>query len=430
MNRKEVKDMKDFEIRTVPISSIIVPAMQIRKQIYPDQVEIFVNHLKEHRELEPVTVFPYQATQEGEGNPENFFMVDGLHRLTGHKAVGREEIKVKIDSSKTLDPEFLSSDEGKNFLALEMARHNCGESLPPTRQEIKDLVRGIIERSVKPHIVEEIMEATRLPKSTLYELAGDLLKRRKDDTHKRILELHSKGNTISNIAKEVCRHENTVSRHIHQARISQNHDQSVTEVEESSKSHGECDPSAKTPEDKLAAQKNDMASTEKGEFYTLKNKRDGSKVLTLHLLKQVGVMNKAEAQRIGQIIGEVLNDETQNKRTDEETTPAPVAGRTTDASCDVSNEKPAGNNLRLNDAIDASFAAGEGGTIAEIAGRLVHRGIKKSHNFLRTYMDRNVAKGKWSKRQATSYVKKKDKAQEKNEGKIRRTQKGRDVNKK
>jgi hypothetical protein len=431
MKRKEVQDMKDFELRAVPITSIIMPAKQIRKQLNMDQVEIFANLLREDRDVEPIIVLRYRETQNGESNPQQFFPIDGFHRIAAHQTEGRKEIRVKIDTSKTVDREFLATNVGKNFIELSMARHNCGQSLPLTRQEMKELVRGIIARSDNLHIVGEVMEATKLPKSTLYELAGDLLKRRKYVTNKRILELHEKGNTISDIAKEVCRHENTVSRHIQQARNSQNRYQSVPEIEESRQSGGECDPSAETLEDRRA-RKNDMASMEKGDFYSLQKKRDGSRVLTVHLPKQVGMLNMAEAQRIGQIIGEVLNDETQNKRIHEETTkyPAPVAGRTTDVWCDVSNEKPTGNKLRLNDAIDAFFAIGEGGTIAEIAGRFVYVGIKKSHNFLRTYMDRKVAKGEWSKRRATFYIKKKDKAQEKTEGKIRGTQKGRDVNKK
>jgi len=184
--------MKVLGIEEIQVSKII-EVQGLLPRVETHTVEEKVEEYKEAMELgsefPPITVWQ-------KGN-EEYWLIDGIHRLTASKRLGRTTIKAEI-------VEFKDMLEAK-VLAITKNRHG----LPLTKQEKKIMAQNLYMEGVE---IPELMKIFGVSERTIYYWTSGLKRKTRDDKVKeKALEMRRQGYTQEQVARELGVGQSTIS---------------------------------------------------------------------------------------------------------------------------------------------------------------------------------------------------------------------------
>jgi ParB-like chromosome segregation protein Spo0J len=175
--------MKVLGIREIPVSKIeVIQGLLPRVETHTveDKVEEYREAMEIGSEFPPITVW-----QKG----DEFWLIDGMHRLMASKRLGRETIKAEIVELK----DMLEAE----ILAITKNRHG----LPLTKEEKRLLCQNLYSKNVK---IQELQKIFGVSERTIYNWVQGLKRREKPkDIKEKALEMRRQGYTQEEVAREL-----------------------------------------------------------------------------------------------------------------------------------------------------------------------------------------------------------------------------------
>jgi|GEM_PF-6552429 len=183
--------MKVLGVREIPISKIdIIQGLLPRVETHTveDKVEEYKEAMELGSEFPPITVW-----QKG----EEYWLIDGMHRLLATKRLGRETIKAEVVELKDML-------EAK-IMAITKNRHG----LPLLKEEKRILAQNLYMEGVE---ITELMKIFGVSERTIYYWTSGLKRKAKpDDIKEKALEMRRQGYTQEEVARELGIARNTIS---------------------------------------------------------------------------------------------------------------------------------------------------------------------------------------------------------------------------
>jgi ParB-like chromosome segregation protein Spo0J len=183
--------MKILGIKEVPVSKIeIIQGLLPRVETHTveDKVEEYREAMELGSEFPPITVW-----QKG----DEYWLIDGMHRLMASKKLGRTTIKAEVVELKDML-------EAK-VLAITKNRHG----LPLTKEEKRILCQNLYMEGVE---IPELQKIFGVSERTIYYWTNGLKRREKpEELKEKALEMRKQGYTQEEVARELGIARNTIS---------------------------------------------------------------------------------------------------------------------------------------------------------------------------------------------------------------------------
>jgi transposase/uncharacterized ParB-like nuclease family protein len=183
--------MKVLGIREIPVSKIeIIQGLLPRVETHTveDKVEEYREAMELGSEFPPITV--WQKDNE-------YWLIDGMHRLLASKRLGRETIKAEVVELKDML-------EAK-ILAITKNRHG----LPLTKEEKRLLCQNLYMEGLE---VSELQKIFGISERTIYYWTSGLKRREKpEELKEKALEMRRQGYTQEQVARELGVDRSTIS---------------------------------------------------------------------------------------------------------------------------------------------------------------------------------------------------------------------------
>jgi len=176
--------MKVLGIREIPVNKIeIIQGLLPRVETHTieDKIEEYKEAMELGSEFPPITLWQ-------KGN-EEYWLIDGMHRLMASKRLGKETIKAEIVELKDML-------EAK-VVAITKNRHG----LPLTKQEKRVLCQNLYMEGLE---IQELMKIFGISERTIYYWTSGLKRKTRDDEVKeKALEMRRQGYTQEQVAEEL-----------------------------------------------------------------------------------------------------------------------------------------------------------------------------------------------------------------------------------
>jgi ParB-like chromosome segregation protein Spo0J len=183
--------MKVLGTQEIPVSKIeVIQGLLPRVETHTveDKVEEYKEAMELGSEFPPITV--WQKDNE-------YWLIDGMHRLLATKRLGREAIKAEVVELKDML-------EAK-VLAITKNKHG----LPLTKEEKRLLCQSLYIDGVE---ISELMRIFGVSERTVYNWTSGLKRREKpEDIREKALEMRRQGYTQEQVARELGVDQKTIS---------------------------------------------------------------------------------------------------------------------------------------------------------------------------------------------------------------------------
>jgi transposase/uncharacterized ParB-like nuclease family protein len=174
----KVLGIKDVEVSKIEVIQGLLP--RVETHTVEDKVEEYKEAMELGSEFPPITVW-----QKG----NEYWLIDGMHRLLASKRLGRETIKAEVVELKDML-------EAK-IVAITKNRHG----LPLTKQEKKILCQNLYMEGVE---ISELMRIFGVSERTVYNWTSGLKRREKpEEVKEKALKMRRQGYTQEQVAKEL-----------------------------------------------------------------------------------------------------------------------------------------------------------------------------------------------------------------------------------
>jgi ParB-like nuclease domain. len=181
----KVLGIKDVEVSKIEVIQGLLP--RVETHTVEDKVEEYKEAMALGSEFPPITVW-----QKG----NEYWLIDGMHRLMATKRLGRETIKAEIVELKDML-------EAK-VLAITKNKHG----LPLTKEEKRLLCQSLYMDGVE---ISELIKIFNVSERTIYNWTSGLKRREKPEEMKeKAKELKEQGHSLREIARQLDVHPETV----------------------------------------------------------------------------------------------------------------------------------------------------------------------------------------------------------------------------
>ncbi len=177
----------ELEIKDITIPQGLLP--RVITGTVAEKVEEYAEMIEQGIEFDPISVWR-------KGN--EYWVIDGVHRLSAHKKAGKTTIKAKLVECKDeLD------------YRIKAIQANLKHGLALAKEERPLLAQILYKEGVSE---EEIRKVFGISERTLYRWLEQIKEQERQEKVKKVLELKEKGYTQEQIAKELGVDKSTVSR--------------------------------------------------------------------------------------------------------------------------------------------------------------------------------------------------------------------------
>jgi transposase/uncharacterized ParB-like nuclease family protein len=184
--------MKVLGVREIPIDRIeVIQGLLPRIYTYTieEKVEEYKEAMAEGQEFPPIVVWLK--------NDEEFWLIDGAHRLMASKRLGKKVIRAElVELGSELDARILSIEK------------NTSHGVPLHKEEKIELARLLYADRVE---IEKLRKLFRVSERTIYNWVQGVKRRAKDEELKeKARELRDQGYSLREIARQLDVHPETV----------------------------------------------------------------------------------------------------------------------------------------------------------------------------------------------------------------------------
>jgi len=183
----KVLGIKEIAVSKIEVIQGLLP--RVETHTVEDKVEEYKEAMSLGSEFPPITVWLKN---------NEYWLIDGMHRLLASKRLGKETIKAEVLELKDML-------EAK-VVAITKNRHG----LPLTKQEKKILCQNLYMEGVE---ISELMRIFGVSERTVYNWTSGLKRKAKpEDIRGKALEMRRQGYTQEQVAKELGVDQGTISR--------------------------------------------------------------------------------------------------------------------------------------------------------------------------------------------------------------------------
>jgi len=181
----KVLGIKDVQVSKIEVIQGLLP--RVETHTVEDKVEEYKEAMALGSEFPPITVW-----QKG----NEYWLIDGMHRLMASKRLGKETIKAEVVELKDML-------EAK-VLAITKNKHG----LPLTKEEKRLLCQSLYMDGVE---ISELMRIFGVSERTVYNWTSGLKRKAKpEDIREKALEMRRQGYTQEEVARELGVDERTI----------------------------------------------------------------------------------------------------------------------------------------------------------------------------------------------------------------------------
>jgi transcriptional regulator with XRE-family HTH domain len=178
----------ELEIKAIHIPWDLLPRVITGRS--EDKVKEYVDMIESGVKFDPILVWD-------KGN--EYWVIDGVHRIEAHKRAGRSTIKAELISCKN-----------ETDYRIKAIQANLKHGLPLKKEEKIILVQ---ELYYKHNIsLEELCKIFGISERTIYRWIRDVIKQKKEDLKEQALQLKEKGFTQEKVANLLKVDQATISR--------------------------------------------------------------------------------------------------------------------------------------------------------------------------------------------------------------------------
>jgi transcriptional regulator with XRE-family HTH domain len=178
----------ELEIEAIHIPQELLP--RVITGLVEDKVKEYVDMIESGVEFDPILVWD---------KGDEYWVIDGVHRIEAHKRAGRPTIKAELISCKD-----------ETDCCIKAIQANLKHGLPLKKEEKIILAQKLYyHRGVS---IKELCEIFGVSEKTVYRWIGDIIKQKKEDLKEQALQLREKGFTQEDVASLLKITQATISR--------------------------------------------------------------------------------------------------------------------------------------------------------------------------------------------------------------------------